>query len=87
MDRLNVSITGMAASSGVVYFPSWTEISVTMLIVAIGFGVFAFAVKNLTIFSETEAPEGSYYNHGRVEEGTQVHEPTAGYQTHVAVEH
>jgi Ni/Fe-hydrogenase subunit HybB-like protein len=87
MDRLNVSITGMAASSGVAYFPAWTEISVTMLIVAIGFGVFAFAVKNLGIFTETEAPEGSHSEHERVEEGTQVHEPDSRYPTHVAVEH
>jgi Ni/Fe-hydrogenase subunit HybB-like protein len=87
MDRLNVSITGMAASSGVAYFPAWTEISVTMLIVAIGFGVFAFAVKNLKIFTETETPEGSYPPHGRVEEGTQVHDASTRYPAHVAVEH
>jgi Ni/Fe-hydrogenase subunit HybB-like protein len=87
MDRLNVSITGMAASSGVAYFPAWTEISVTMLIVAIGFGVFAFAVKNLKIFTEGETPEGSYPPNGRVEEGTQVHDASTRYPTDVAVEH
>jgi Ni/Fe-hydrogenase subunit HybB-like protein len=87
LDRLNVSITGMAASSGVAYFPAWTEISVTMLIVAIGFGVFAFAVKNLRIFTETETPEGSYSTHGRVEAGTQVDDASTHYATHVAVEH
>jgi Ni/Fe-hydrogenase subunit HybB-like protein len=56
LNRLNVSVTGMAASSGVSYFPAWTEISVTMFIVAIGFGVFSLAVKNLGIFVETEEP-------------------------------
>lgn len=50
MNRMNVSITGMAASSGVDYFPTWMEISITAFIVAIGFVVFALAVKYLTIF-------------------------------------
>lgn len=50
MNRLNVSITGMEASSGVAYFPSGTEISVTMMIVALGFVLFGLAVKYLRVF-------------------------------------
>ncbi|GBC77590.1 putative Ni/Fe-hydrogenase 2 b-type cytochrome subunit [bacterium HR08] len=54
MNRLNVSITGMEASSGVSYFPSWTELSVTFMIVALGFALFGLAVKYLPIFPEME---------------------------------
>lgn len=57
LNRLNISITGMAASSGVHYFPSWTEISVTMFIVALGFGIFGQAVKYLPIFTDVGTPE------------------------------
>jgi len=49
MNRLNVSITGMEGALGQ-YFPSWTEISVTSMIVALGFALFATAVKYLPVF-------------------------------------
>jgi Ni/Fe-hydrogenase subunit HybB-like protein len=49
-NRLNVSITGMEAGSGVSYFPKWTEVAVTLAIVALGFLIFRFACKNLPIF-------------------------------------
>jgi Ni/Fe-hydrogenase subunit HybB-like protein len=87
LDRLNVSITGMAESSGVAYFPSWTEISVTMLIVAVGFGVFALAVKNLTIFTETEAPETSAIGRVQLQEATLVQVPAPSYSSNVSIEH
>ncbi len=51
MNRLNVSITSLAAKTGVDYFPSWMEISVTMMIVALGFGIFSLAAKHLPIYS------------------------------------
>lgn len=54
MNRLNVSITGMEASSGTSYFPSWTELSVTFMIVAVGFALFGLAVKYLPVFPERE---------------------------------
>jgi c(7)-type cytochrome triheme protein len=53
MNRLNVSITGMEASS-VLYFPSWTEASVTIMIVALGFVLFGLAVKYLPVFPSEE---------------------------------
>ena len=56
MYRLNVSITGIEAGTGVRYFPSWMEVSVTMMIVAIGFAVFGLAAKHLPIF-ETQAAQ------------------------------
>ena len=86
LNRLNVSITGMAVSSGVEYFPSWMEISITMLIVAVGFGVFALAVKKLVIFVETEAPEGSHLSSLQIDEASLVREPAPRYPGSVAIE-
>jgi Ni/Fe-hydrogenase subunit HybB-like protein len=51
-NRMNVAITGMEAASGQHYFPKWTEMAVTMAIVALGFFVFAIAVKYLPIFHD-----------------------------------
>jgi Ni/Fe-hydrogenase subunit HybB-like protein len=53
LNRLNVSITGLEAAAGVEYFPRWTEVSVTLFLVAIGFVVFSLAVKYFNVF---EAP-------------------------------
>jgi Ni/Fe-hydrogenase subunit HybB-like protein len=51
-NRLNVSLTGMEASSGVRYIPKWTEVVVTLSIVAAGFAVFRLAAKHLPVFEE-----------------------------------
>jgi len=51
-NRLNVSITGMEAASGVSYTPKWTEIAITLAIIALGFAVFRAAVRNLPVFEE-----------------------------------
>jgi c(7)-type cytochrome triheme protein len=50
MNRLNVSLTGIETASGARYFPSWTELSVTAMIVGIGFVLFGLAVRYLTVF-------------------------------------
>jgi len=58
LGRLNVAITGMAASSGVSYVPSWMEFAVSLLLVALGFAAFAAAVRWLPVFhSAGEHPE------------------------------
>ncbi len=49
--RLNVSITGMEAGSGTHYLPRWTEVMVTLAIIALGFAIFRFAVKHLPVFA------------------------------------
>ena len=54
-NRLNVSVTGMEAGSGVHYVPKWTEVMVTLAIIALGFAIFRFAAQQLPIFEE-EAP-------------------------------
>ena len=57
VNRLNVSITGMLRSSGVNYFPSWMEIGGSVFLVAIGFAMFAAAVKYLPVFPEEKEGE------------------------------
>ena len=58
MNRLNVSLTGMHADA-IGYFPRWTEISVTLMIVALGFAGFRLAVMYLPIFEEHHAGPGA----------------------------
>ena len=55
LNRVNVTVTGMEASSGVHYFPSWMEISITLAIVATGFFVFSLATRFLPIFEHPES--------------------------------
>jgi len=55
MNRLNVSITGMEAASGVRYLPSGMEIIVSLGLVATGMAVFAFAVRTFPIFPDGPA--------------------------------
>ena len=50
LHRLNVSVTGLEASSGAHYFPKWTEVSVTLSLVGAGFLFFALAVRYLGVF-------------------------------------
>lgn len=57
-NRLNVSITGMEAGSGTHYLPKWTEVMITLSIIALGFAIFRFAVKHLPIFA-AEPPTSS----------------------------
>jgi Ni/Fe-hydrogenase subunit HybB-like protein len=54
-NRMNVSITGFEGSTGVRYFPKWTELAVTGMIIAAGFALFGMAVKYLPIFPKEAA--------------------------------
>jgi Ni/Fe-hydrogenase subunit HybB-like protein len=49
-NRLNVSITGMEAGSGTHYVPKWTEITVTLAIIAAGFAIFRVIGQHFPIF-------------------------------------
>lgn len=51
-NRLNVSITGMEAGSGAVYVPKWTEVAITLAIVALGFAIFRIVAQYFPIFEE-----------------------------------
>ncbi|MCC6364037.1 MAG: Ni/Fe-hydrogenase cytochrome b subunit [Bryobacterales bacterium] len=57
-NRLNVSVTGIERAAGVSYFPKWTEIAVTLCIIAVGFGLFQLAVRRLPVFEEQEHAVG-----------------------------
>jgi Ni/Fe-hydrogenase subunit HybB-like protein len=56
-NRLNVGIAGMEAGSGTHYFPKWTEVAVTLAIIAAGFAIFRWAAKHLPIFAEEARSE------------------------------
>ena len=50
LNRLNVSVTGLAASSGVTYFPSFDEISITLMLVVLAIFAFRLVVTNFSVF-------------------------------------
>jgi len=56
-NRMNVSITGFEGSTGVRYFPKWTELAVTGMIISAGFALFGLAVKYLPIFPKEALPQ------------------------------
>jgi Ni/Fe-hydrogenase subunit HybB-like protein len=59
MHRLNVSVTGLERASGTHYSPTWMELTVSVGLVAIGFAVFALAVRYLPIFPPHEAADAT----------------------------
>jgi Ni/Fe-hydrogenase subunit HybB-like protein len=59
-NRLNVGITGLESGSGTHYIPRWTEVAVTLSIVAAGFATFRVIAQYFPIFeghSQETAPE------------------------------
>jgi Ni/Fe-hydrogenase subunit HybB-like protein len=56
-NRLNVGTTGLEAGSGTHYIPKWSEIAVTLSIVAIGFATFRVIAQYFPVFeSHSPAP-------------------------------
>jgi len=53
-NRLNVSLIGFETYVGHHYMPKWTEFSVTLMIIAMGFALFRVAVQYLTIFPKDD---------------------------------
>jgi Ni/Fe-hydrogenase subunit HybB-like protein len=51
LNRLNVSITSLAAMSKASYFPSINEISVTLMLCVIGMWAFKIIIENFPVFS------------------------------------
>jgi Ni/Fe-hydrogenase subunit HybB-like protein len=51
-NRLNVSLTGLESAAGVTYLPKWTEVAVTLAIIALGFALFRFLAAHLPVFEE-----------------------------------
>jgi len=54
LNRLNVSVTSLQASSGVSYLPSVYEIIITLFIVTIGVILFNLAVQYLPVYEKTK---------------------------------
>jgi Ni/Fe-hydrogenase subunit HybB-like protein len=52
--RLNVSVTGLEGAMGGRYIPAWSEVAVSMMLVALGFAAFRFAVKLFPVYPEPE---------------------------------
>ena len=51
-NRLNIALIGFETYVGHHYVPKWTEFSITLMIIAMGFALFGVAVKYLPIFPE-----------------------------------
>jgi Ni/Fe-hydrogenase subunit HybB-like protein len=58
-NRLNTSVTGMEAGSGTHYIPRWTEVAVTLAIVALGFAVFRVVARRFPIFEPRRLTAGA----------------------------
>lgn len=56
-NRLNVSITGLQASSGVYYVPKWTEFAATLAVVTAAVMAFRYAVLYLDILPKNPPPK------------------------------
>jgi len=54
LNRINVSITGLVASSGVNYFPSFDEISITLMLIVLAIFAFRLVAKNFAVFVTEE---------------------------------
>jgi Ni/Fe-hydrogenase subunit HybB-like protein len=54
LNRMNVSVTSIAYTASVSYFPSVNEISVTLMIVVIGMWAFKMIVKHFPVFTYEE---------------------------------
>ncbi len=54
LHRLNVAITGFESAQGGHYMPAVGEVLITLMLVAIGIGLFGLAVKYLNVYPEKE---------------------------------
>lgn len=57
-NRMNVSVTGLERAAGTTYFPKWSEIAVTLAIIATGFAIFRLAAHYLPVFEEEHEEAG-----------------------------
>jgi len=57
-NRLNVGTTGLEAGSGTHYIPKWSEVAITLSIVAAGFAIFRFIAGYFPVF-EAHSHESS----------------------------
>jgi Ni/Fe-hydrogenase subunit HybB-like protein len=55
VNRLNVSVTGLERSSGTDYVPAFSEIAISLFLVALGFGAFGLMVRYFRVYPEAGA--------------------------------
>ncbi len=65
-NRMNVSITSIAWSTNVNYFPSVYEISITLMIVVLGMIAFNLAVRYLPVFTHEEQADETAHETERI---------------------
>ena len=58
-NRLNVGITSLESGSGTHYVPRWSEIAVTLSIVAAGFAIFRWVAQNFPVFEAHASMESA----------------------------
>jgi Ni/Fe-hydrogenase subunit HybB-like protein len=58
VNRLNVSVTALERASGRTYIPAWSEIAVTLGIIAAGFAIFRLMAIYLPVFEEEDGTGG-----------------------------
>jgi Ni/Fe-hydrogenase subunit HybB-like protein len=58
-NRLNVSITGLEGAQGGHYVPALSEVMITLMLVAVGFGAFSLAVRYLNVYPNESGQEGN----------------------------
>ncbi len=66
-NRLNVGTTGLEAGSGTHYIPKWSEVAVTLSIVASGFAIFRLVAGYFPIFEAARARGHARGNWNRTE--------------------
>jgi Ni/Fe-hydrogenase subunit HybB-like protein len=72
-NRLNVAMTSMETWVGHHYLPKWTEVSITLMICAMGFFLFSLAVNYLPIFEDEHHEE---HHSEAAPELSEVRQPT-----------
>ncbi len=55
VNRLNVSVTGLERASHTHYVPAWSEIALSLAMVAAGFGIFSLMVRYFRVYPEAAA--------------------------------
>jgi Ni/Fe-hydrogenase subunit HybB-like protein len=78
VNRLNVSVTGFEATLGGRYVPAWSELAVTLMLVAIGFAAFGLAVRYLPVYpAEPEAALAVLSDPGAIPAGAAAADPAS----------
>lgn len=57
LNRFNVSITGLERSAGYAYFPSFDELSITLMLVVLAMFAFRLVVKIFPVFEDDHYPQ------------------------------